>query len=112
MKKEENIKQKRGEYTHTSDFPLPANPSPTDPYTGTSKESPSILNSPPTYTNSTVPTPSIPLILQERADVTCTRPRHPPPPSFLHANFVAIREDKFGFLGESNQGFRGGSLTS
>ena len=58
--------------SHTSDAPFPVNPSPTDRHTGTSKESLPILNSPPTYTSFTIPTPSIPLILQESADVTCT----------------------------------------
>ena len=43
--------------SHTSDAPLPVNPSPTDLYTGTSKESLPILNSPPTHTSSTFPTP-------------------------------------------------------
>ena len=28
---------------------------------------------------------------------------NPPPPSFLHANFVAVRDNKFGFFVESNQ---------
>ena len=51
--------------THTSDTPLPVNLSPTDLHTGSSKESPPILNSPETYTSSVVPTPSILLILQE-----------------------------------------------
>ena len=53
----------------------------------------------------------IPLILQESADTTCTKPRDPPPPLFLHANFVAIRENIFGSSGESIQGFRGESST-
>ena len=53
--------------THTSDSPLSVNPSPTDLHTGTSKESPPIVNSLLTYTSSTVPTPSISLILLESA---------------------------------------------
>ena len=55
---------------------------------------------------------SIPLILQESADATYTQPRHPPPPLFLHIIFVAMRENIFGSSRESNQGFRGGGLTS
>ena len=53
--------------THTSDYPLPVNPTPTDLHTGTSTESPPIHNSPPTNTSSTVPTPSIHLTLKESA---------------------------------------------
>ena len=68
--------------THIRNSPLPVNPSPTNPYTGTSKESPPILNSPSTYTGSTVPTLSIPLILQEAGDVTCKQPRDPFPHRF------------------------------
>ena len=67
---------------------------------------------------------SIPLILQESADATCTQPRNPPSPLFLHTSFVAIRKNVcmyiylfiyswiikikitiFGSSGESNQGF-------
>ena len=47
-------------------------PPPTDPYTGIRKESQPILNSLPTYTSSTVPTLSIPSILQDSAGVTYT----------------------------------------
>ena len=55
---------------------------------------------------------STPLILQESADHTCTQRRDPPPPSFLHANFVVIRENIFDTSRESNQGFHGGSSMS
>ena len=55
---------------------------------------------------------SIPLILQESADATCTHPPDVPPPSFLHANFVAIRENRFSSSKELNQSFRGGTSTS
>ena len=84
-------------------------PSPTDPHTDISKESQPILNSLPTYTSPTIPTPSISPILQESADVTYTQARDPPIPLFPHTNFVAIRENKFGFSKVSNQGFGGGS---
>ena len=33
-------------------------------------------------------------------------------PSFLHANFVAVRQNKFGFSGDLNKDFSGGSSTS
>ena len=89
--------------THTSNSPLPVNPSPTDLHTGTSKESPPIHNIPPTNTSSTIPTSSIPLILQESADTTCTQPCDPPYPSFLSTNLVATREMIFGSSQESNQ---------
>ena len=99
----------REQSTHTSDSPLPVNQSPTDLHTGISKESPSILNSPPTYTSYTVPTPSISLILEEKL----ASPTHSIvisiPLRFLHTYFVAIRENKFGLSVKSNQGFRGGS---
>ena len=39
------------------------------------------------------------------------RSRDPPPPLFLHANFVAIRENIFDSSVESDQGFRGESST-
>ena len=55
---------------------------------------------------------SIPLILQESADTTCTHPPDVPPPSFLHANFVAIRENRFSSSRELNQSFRGGTSAS
>ena len=55
---------------------------------------------------------SIPLILKKSVDATSTQHRDLPPPSFLHANFVAIRENIFSSPGESNQGFRGESSTS
>ena len=42
---------------------------------------------------------SIPPILQEPADVTCTQPRDLPPPSFLHANFMAKEEYIWHFRG-------------
>ena len=48
---------------------------------------------------------SVPLILQESADATCTQPCYPFPPSFLHANFVPIKENIVGSSGELNQGF-------
>ena len=54
---------------------------------------------------------SIPLILQEPADFTCTQPRDPPP----HRFYMPIswqRENIFGTSGESNQVFCGGSSTS
>ena len=47
---------------------LPGLPLPTDPHTGMTKESQPILNSLPTHTSSTVPTPSTSPILQESAD--------------------------------------------
>ena len=55
---------------------------------------------------------SIPLILQEPGDVTSTHPCDPPPPSFSHANLVAIRENIFSSSRELNQSFRSGSSTS
>ena len=54
---------------------------------------------------------SIPLILQEPADFTCTQPRDPPP----HRFYMPIswqRKNIFGTSGESNQVFCGGSSTS
>ena len=95
--------------TYTSDSPLTVNPPPKDPHTYISKESPLILNSLPMYTSATIPTHSISLILKQSADVTSTKPRDPPPLLFVRANFVAIRENKFGFSKVSNQGFGGGS---
>ena len=86
-------------------------PSPTDPHTGISKESQPILNNLPTYTSPTVPTPSISPTLQESADVTYIQLRDPPILLFPHANFAAIRENKFGSSGKSNQGLGGGSST-
>ena len=46
---------------------------------------------------------NIPLLLQESADATCTLTRDPPllRPLLLHANFVAIKEIIFDFVGES-----------
>ena len=99
--------------SHTSDYPLPVNSSPTDLHTGACKESPSIhhqqstnmhklhrshtLNSPPfCKSRLTSPAPA----------------QDPPPPSFFYANFVALRENMFGFSGESYQGFRGGNSMS
>ena len=89
-------------------FPHRGSPPPPDPHTGISEESQPILNSLPTYTSPTVPTPSISPILQESADVTYTQSRDPPIPLFPQANFIAIRENKFGFSAEPNQGFGGG----
>ena len=55
----------------------------------------------------------ISVILQEWAEATCTQPRDPlPPTSLLHANFVTLRDNAFGFVVELNQGFHGGSSTS
>ena len=53
---------------------------------------------------------NIPLILQESTDPNLMIPL--PPPSLLHTNFVATRENIFGFSGELNQEFRGESSTS
>ena len=58
--------------TEASNSPSPVNPPPTYLYTGSRKDSPPILNSLPTHTSSTVPTPSISPVLQEPADVTIT----------------------------------------
>ena len=77
--------------THTSDSPLPVNPSPTPLHAGISKESLPILNNPPIYTSYIIPTPSISFILQETADAPHTKPCGVPPPSLLHTIFVAIR---------------------
>ena len=62
--------------SYTPDCPLPVNPSLTDLYTGTSKESSPILNSPPTYNSSTVPISSIPLILQESGRICLVSPKN------------------------------------
>ena len=88
--------------THTSDTPLPVNLSPTDLHTGSSKESPPILNSPPTYTSSIVPTPSVPLILKESADVTLHNLVITPPP---FTRQFRGNKGEYSFSGESNQSF-------
>ena len=58
--------------TQASNSPLPMNPPPTDLHTGSRRDSPPILNSPLTHTNSTVATPTTSPVLQEPADITIT----------------------------------------
>ena len=55
---------------------------------------------------------SIPLILQDSAVATCTQPRYHPPPSFLHANFVAVRKNIFDSLGNGTRASASGRSTS
>ena len=50
--------------TQASNSSLPVNPPPKDLHTGSRRDSPPIVNSPPTHTNSTVPTPSTSPVLQ------------------------------------------------
>ena len=52
--------------------------------------------------------PQFPSFCKSQLTPHCDRP----PPSFLHANFVAIRENIFSSPGESNQGFCSESSTS
>ena len=52
--------------TQTSNSPLPVNPLPTNLHIGSRKDSPLILNSPPTNTSSTVPRPSIYLVRESQ----------------------------------------------
>ena len=59
--------------TQISNLPLPVSTCLTILHTGTS-------NSLPTNTSSNIPIPSIPFILHESAEVTCTQPRDPPFP--------------------------------
>ena len=50
-----------------------------------------------------------PLALQ---DLAVSNLRDPPPPLFLHTNFVAKSGNKLGFSRELNQVFCGGSSTT
>ena len=68
--------------TQSCNSPLPVSPPPTDLHTGSGRDSPPILNSLPTHTSSTVPTPSTSPVLQEPFHVTITQPCYPTPHRF------------------------------
>ena len=61
---------------------LSVNPPAADFHTGSRRDSPPIVSSPPTHTSSIVTTPSTSPVLQESADFTITSSRDPTPHRF------------------------------